>query len=55
MTTVLALLVIPMLYLVVIDSNMQIFSHPKNAILKPKASNPDVLALSNRGDPDGVP
>ena len=34
-------------------SKLQIFSHPKNAILKPKASNPDVLALSNRGDPDG--
>ena len=34
-------------------SESQIFSHPKNAILKPKASNPDVLALSNRCDPDG--
>ena len=32
---------------------LQIFSHPKNAILKPNASNPDVLVLSNRGDPDG--
>ena len=34
-------------------SKLQIFSHPKNVILKPKASNPDVLVLSNRGDPDG--
>lgn len=32
---------------------LQIFSHPKYAILKSKASNPDVLALSNRGNPDG--